>query len=935
MFKLRNSIINHINSMKKLLFAIFLFILFAVSADAQDKKDNLISGSFENLSLVEFFQKLESQTTFFFYYNEAQLDSTRVDITAQNEPIQTVLEKVFRNTNLLFSIDNENKVYVTKGLKVVTTLPANFFQSAGDTKPAYSVKDSIIDYGLESRKKGVVTSESKLYEIGTKSNTARGNAIITGTIRNATTGEPLINTSVFINNNYSTVTNAYGNYSLTVPAGKHTLNILGIGMKDTKLQLAVYSDGKLDIDIREQVTTLKEVIVSSRKLININRVQMGVERLSIDNIRRIPSVFGEADVLRIITSLPGVKTVGEASTGFNVRGGSADQNLILFNDATIYNPSHFFGMFSAFNPEVIKDLELYKSSIPARFGGRLASVLDINSREGNKKKITGSAGIGLITSRVHLEGPIAKDKTSFIFGGRSTYANWLMGLLPAEYENSKASFQDVNLGISHRIDSTNNLYFSGYFSNDRFALNSDTTYAYSNRNFTIKWTRNFNNRLNVAFTTGFDQYKYKVFRESDKETAFTLRFGISQLHAKMDFVYYLNQKHSLDFGASSIRYKLEPGAYEPLGKSSLITPDIVETEQALESGAYLTHRFSPNNKLAISSGIRFSLFNYLGPQEVNYYAPGLPVTSTNVIDTKEYEKGKFIQNYYGPEYRFSIRYAFTSSFSIKTAYNTQRQYIHMLSNTTAIAPTDIWKLSDPNIKPQQGDQLSFGLYKNFKSNTIETSVEVYYKRIKDYLDYKPGAKLLLNHTIETDVINTKGKAYGLELLIKKPGGKVNGWISYTYSRIFLKTNTLDPDIQVNRGEFYPANYDKPHDVTLAGNFRVNHRFSVSLNSTYSTGRPITLPIGRYYYAGSERVLYSDRNAHRIPDYIRTDFSLNIDGNHKVNQKTHNSWTIGVYNMLGRKNPYSVYFTSENGLVNGYKLSIFGNMLPFVNFNIRF
>ena len=322
-------------------------------------------------------------------------------------------------------------------------------------------------------------------------------------VRNATTGEPLVNTSVFINNNYSTVTDAYGNYSLTVPAGKHTLNILAIGMKDTKLQLEVFADGKLDIDMREQVTTLKEVIVSSKKLININRVQMGVERLSIDNIRRIPSVFGEADVLRVITSLPGVKTVGEASTGFNVRGGSADQNLILFNDATIYNPSHFFGMFSAFNPEVIKDIELYKSSIPARFGGRLASVLDINSREGNKKKITGSAGVGLITSRVHLEGPITKDKTSFIFGGRSTYANWLLNLLPAEYEDSKASFQDVNLGISHQIDSSNNLYFSGYFSNDRFALDSDTTYQYSNRNFSVKWTRNINNRLSFAFRDRF------------------------------------------------------------------------------------------------------------------------------------------------------------------------------------------------------------------------------------------------------------------------------------------------------------------------------------------------------------------------------------------------------------------------------------------------
>ncbi|RYF96503.1 MAG: hypothetical protein EOO00_02525 [Chitinophagaceae bacterium] len=592
-------------------------------------------------------------------------------------------------------------------------------------------------------------------------------------------------------------------------------------------------------------------------------------------------------------------------------------------------------MFSAFNPEVIKDIELYKSSIPAKFGGRLASVLDINSREGNKKKITGSAGIGIVTSRVHLEGPIAKDKTSFIFGARSTYANWLMNLLPSEYEDSRASFQDVNLGISHQIDSTSSIHLSGYFSNDKFSLDSDTSYAYSNRNATLKWIKNFSSRWSANFVIGFDQYKYKVAREQDKETAFTLQFGIQQLHAKANFTYYLNQKHAFDFGVSSLRYELEPGSYQPYDNNSIIVPDVVEKEQAIESAGYITHRFNPTNKLAISTGLRYSLFHYFGAQEVNYYAPGLPITPANVTETKEFEKGDVIKTYHNPEYRFSIRYAFTTDFSIKAAYNSQRQYIHMLSNTTAIAPTDIWKLSDPNIKPQQGDQVSLGLYKNFKSNTIETSVEVYYKRIKDYLDYKPGARLILNHTIETDVINTRGKAYGVEFLLKKPGGKVNGWISYTYSRILLKTNSLDPDLQVNRGEYYPANYDKPHDVTLAGNFRVNHRFSVSLNSTYSTGRPITLPIGRYYYAGSQRVLYSDRNSHRIPDYIRTDFSLNIDGNHKVKQKTHNSWTLGVYNLLGRKNPYSVYFISQNGGVRGYKFSIFGSVLPFVNFNIRF
>jgi hypothetical protein len=649
----------------------------------------------------------------------------------------------------------------------------------------------------------------------------------------------------------------------------------------------------------------------------------------------VPSLFGEADVLRVITTLPGVKTVGEASTGFNVRGGSADQNLILFNDATIYNPSHFFGMFSAFNPELIKDIELYKSSIPAKFGGRLASVLDITSREGNKRNFTGSAGIGIITSRVNLEGPITKDRTSFIFGGRTTYANWLLSLLPKEYKNSQASFQDFNLGISHRIDSFNNIYVSAYFSNDRFSLNSDTLYGYSNRNLNVKWKRTFNNKLSGIFMAGVDEYQYKVTSDNNEVNAFNLRFGIRQWFARANFAYYKSQRHSFDFGASTMLYNLSPGELKPKGSSSAVARDQVETEHALENGLYITHKYSPDNKLSINTGLRYSIYSYLGPQVVNYYAPGLPVTAANITDTKQYSGGKFIKTYQGPELRFSLRYAFSTTFSVKVGYNSQRQYIHMLSNTTAIAPTDIWKLSDPNVKPQQGDQVSLGLYKNLKSNTIETSVEVYYKRIKDYLDYKPGASLVMNHDVETEVVNTKGKAYGVEFLIKKPGGKLNGWISYTYSRILLRSLSSDPLLQVNSGKFYPANYDKPHDVTFTGTFRVNHRFSFSLNSTYSTGRPITLPVGRYYYAGAVRVLYADRNSYRIPDYLRTDFSMNIEGNHKVHQITHNSWTIGLYNIMGRKNPYSVYFVSENGAVNGYKLSIFGSIIPFINYNIRF
>jgi len=920
------------NKITACLIFVFLFRTIVLQAQVNER----ISESFVNIPLEEFFSRLEKKVPYKFYYNAKELKTLYLSLEVKDLTLPQVLEEAFKATDLHFAIDKQSKrVYITSKFPIETELPAGFFKRIDSVAPQKDqLNDSVAEFDVESKKVSKAIA-GKLYEIGSKTSQAGRNAILTGYVRNAKTGEPLVNASVFTDNQHGTITDQYGHYSLTLPGGNHTLNIQHIGMKDTRMQLVVYSEGKLDIDVDEQVQVLREVIVSSNKISNIKNVQMGMERLAIANIKNIPSVFGEADVLRVITSLPGVKTVGEASTGFNVRGGSADQNLILFNDATIYNPSHFFGLFSAFNPEVIKDIELYKSSIPANYGGRLSSVLDITSREGNKKNLTGSAGIGVVTSRVHLEGPIIKDKTSFIFGARTTYANWLLNLLPTAYEDSKASFQDIDFSVSHQVDSNNTLYFSGYFSRDKFSLESDTTYGYSNRNLNIKWRHNFTNKFRGVLIVGYDQYLYDVSSTLNKVNAFKLGFDIGQFNMKANFDYYINTQHALNFGISAIRYTLHPGYVDPYSKESAVRPDDVETEQALESGLFFTHRYTPSAKLSFSTGIRYSLFNFLGPQEVSQYVPGTPVTDANRIGTINYDKGEFIKTYHGPEIRFSVRYAFTTTFSIKAGLNTMRQYLHLLSNTTIIAPTDIWKLSDPNIKPQQGEQVSLGFYKNLKSNTIETSLEVYYKRIKDFLDYKPGASLLLNHNIETEVINTKGKAYGIELLIKKPVGKLNGWISYTYSRILLRAYDSTQGVTVNKGNFYPANYDKPHDVTLTGNFRVNHRFSISLNTTYSTGRPITLPIASYYYAGSQRVLYSDRNAHRIPDYFRMDFSMNIEGNHKLTHITHNSWTIGVYNLLGRKNPYSVYFISENGLVKGYKVSIFGSMIPFINFNIRF
>jgi len=916
-------------------FILIILFSFFYSIAVQGQTRPLITGDFKELKLGQFIRELESLSGYHFYYDSLQTDSIQVNLTVKDQPLDKVMEKILANTGFNFSIDQYNNVFLIRDIIIKTDLPAGFF---GTKTTVDSIINPPADLEL-ARGSNIISAslENKLYEIGTKSNNMTGNSTLAGYIRDDKTNEPLPGVSVYLEDNpaVGTTTDQYGYFSLSLSKGGHILNIQSIGRRDARRHIAIYSDGKMDIYLHEQIISLREVVFSSSKTNNVRSVQLGAEKLNIATIKKIPTVFGEADVLRAILVLPGVKTVGEASTGFNVRGGATDQNLILFNGATIYNPSHFFGFFSAFNPEVIKDVQLFKSSIPAKYGGRLSSVLDITSREGNKKKFAGSAGIGPVTSRLNIEGPLSKDSSSsFVLGGRATYANWLLNLLPSEYEDSKAAFYDVSLVTTHELNRKNNLYLTAYLSKDKFNLNNDTTYQYSNQNLSLQWKHIFNNKLNSLVTGGYDFYKYNINSDANKINAYDLEFNISQLNVKSDFTYYLNARHTIQFGLNAIYYKLNPGSYRPVGPESKVMEDIIPPEQGLESAVYIGDSYKISQDLSMDYAFRYSFYQYLGPQTVSYYADGLPKSESSRTDTKEYEKG-VIKNYSGPEYRFALRYAFTPNFSLKVGFNSLRQYIHMLSNTTAIAPTDIWKLSDPNIQPQQGNQVSLGLYKNFKSNTIETSVEVYYKEMKHYLDYKSGAVLVLNHNIETDVINTKGKAYGLELLLKKTAGKLNGWIAYTYSRTLLKMDDSLAGEVINGGEYYPSNYDKPHDINIVGNLKISHRFSVSTNIVYSTGRPMTLPVGRYFYAGSQRVLYADRNADRIPNTFRIDLSMNIEGNHKVQQKTHNSWTIGVYNLTGRNNPYSVYFVSENGQIKGYQLSIFGSIIPYVNFNIKF
>ncbi|QHT65541.1 TonB-dependent receptor [Rhodocytophaga rosea] len=911
-----------------------LFLIISSKAFCQDNKEPLLSIHLNQAPFTRLVEEIESKSDYHFYYDSKQIDTIRVSLQAEQKNLPYILSKVFGDSGFHFAIDRHQRVFITRDRAILTTLLTDSLISTlplqnklTETTPQDAAKEKIN-----------TAVENKLFEIGNKNAPAgTGKATLAGTIKDNKTGEPVIGAVVFIEEpRIGVSTDQFGYYSITLPKGRHEVLIRSLGMRDTKRQIALYTDGRLDIDMQDQVIGLKEVVVQAEKAVNVTGVQMGVEKLNIKTIKQIPTVFGEADILRVVLTLPGVKTVGEASTGFNVRGGSTDQNLILFNDATIYNPSHLFGFFSAFNPDVVKNVELFKSGIPAKYGGRLASVLEITSRDGNKKKFAGSGGIGLLTGRLTLEGPIIKDKTSFILGGRSTYSNWLLGQLKnTAYQNSKASFYDVNLHVSHEFNNKNSLYFTGYLSKDRFKFNTDTLYGYQNQIASLKWKHVFSNKLFSVVTGGFTKYQYSILSDKNPVNAFKLAFDITQNNLKADFSYFLSERHTLDFGASTIHYKLHPGSYSPQGSESLTVPETVQAEQGLESAFYISDRFEITPKLSLTLGLRYSLFNYLGAKEVLQYAPGLPKEEVNIADTLSYAKGKTIQTYHGPEYRLSARYVITENSSIKLSYNTLRQYIHMLSNTTAISPTDIWKLSDTHIKPQFGDQISLGLYKNFNNNSIETSVELYHKNIRNFLDYKSGAKLIMNQHIETDVISTQGRAYGVEVLVKKLTGKLNGWMAYTYSRTLLRMDDATAGEMINQGKWYPANFDKPHDFTLIGNYRFSHRFSTSLNFTYSTGRPVTLPLSYFDMGGSTRTYYSERNQYRIPDYYRVDFSMNIEGNHKIKKLAHSSWTLAIYNLTGRKNAYSVYFKSENGKVNGYKLSIFGQPIPTVTYNFRF
>ena len=853
-------------------------------------------------SLVNFLRKECNPDIYYIPNTEEQ---ATFSVSAPRETFLEAALDQLREVGYVISTYGKYR-FILNNKSVFTSLPAGYF----DDGRSRLTDDSGLQQYLEEQR-AVATFQNKVYEIGETNAGRTGKVFVSGHVRDISSGEPMTGVSVYDDKSGAyTVTDNAGFYRVSLPVGDNQLNFSGYSLEDLHLTLKVYDNGSLDVVMKEKVTALTGAVVSADAVSRHRDAKIGLERVRMEVINKIPTAFGEGDIIKAVLTLPGVKSVGEASSGFNVRGGATDQNLILFNDGTIYNPTHLFGIFSAFNPDVISEVELYKSSIPAEFGGRISSVLDVRSREGNNNKLTGSVGIGLLTSRFHVEGPLAKGRTTFIVGGRTTYSNWILNLLPegSNYHGGRASFSDLNASITHKVNDNNSIQAFAYWSRDGFAFDRDTSFRYSNLNASLKWRSRLSNRLNMVAAAGYDQYNATFDNDFNELSGYRIRSGIRQVFAKNTFRYDTGSGHNLTFGFNATWYDLAPGELSGLHAESLIVPRVIARQNAVEPALFLSDSWSIGSKLMLEGGIRASGFLALHPN-------------------------KF---YINPEFRFSGKYSFRDNLSLKAGFNTMSQYIHLISNTSSISPMDTWQLSTSRIRPQTGWQAASGLYWTVADGTVDLTLEGYYKQMSHYLDYKSGATLLMNEHLADDLVETYGKAYGIEVMAKKTSGKLTGWASYAYARTFLREMEDRGVETINNGNWYNAPHDKPHEVKVVGNYKFTHRYSLSVNLDYATGRPVTIPTGYYKYGGGWRLAYSDRNGYRIPDYFRLDLALNVEPGHYLRQFTHMSWTIGVYNVTGRKNAYSVFYTTGIGeAVSAKMLSIFACPIPYLNLNLKF
>jgi len=783
-----------------------------------------------------------------------------------------------------------------------------------------------------------------IFLLATLSSFSQQKYTISGTITDANSNETLIGVNVTIPELKTGVTtNEYGFYSLTLPKGIYKIQITYLGYQTINETINLNQNTKNNFRLINNETVLQEVvIIDNSNKATIRKPEMSVNKLSISSIKRMPVVFGEVDIIKSLLLLPGVSNAGEGASGFNVRGGGADQNLILLDEATIFNSSHVFGFFSVFNPDAIKDLKLYKGGIPARYGGRASSVLDIYQKDGSSKGFHVNGGIGLITSKILAEGPIVKDRGSFLIGARTSYAHLFLKL-SKDQKNNSAYFYDLNTKLSYKLNPNNNLYLSGYFGRDIFSLNKSFTNTYGNATLNLRWNHLFSEKLFSNLSLIYSDYYYGLDLDF---VGFKWDSGIKNYNIKYDFKNYISDKFKLNYGVNGIYYDFNPGTIKPSNSDSGINYDQLDKKYAFEPALYINAEQEISKKISLSYGLRYSLFYRLGQSTVNLYADNNPVTfnsdmqiyeSTTPIGTKFYDKNKVIQSYNNLEPRFSAAYQLDDNQSIKASYNRMVQYLQLVSNTSSPTPLDVWTPSDNFIKPQIADQIALGYFRNFKENRYSLEVETYYKEVQNRLDYIDGANLVANDAIEQVILNGQLRSYGLEIMLRKNEGKLNGWISYTLSKSEQQTpGRTAQETGINNGNWYNSAYDKLHNFAATGSYNLNKKWSFGSNFIFQTGQPVTYPNGKYEYLGVSIPSYGLRNENRLPAFHHLDISATLTPHKNDKRSWKSEWVFSIYNVYNRKNAASITFrqNTDTGNNEAVKTSIFG-VVPAVSYNFKF
>jgi CarboxypepD_reg-like domain/TonB-dependent Receptor Plug Domain len=768
---------------------------------------------------------------------------------------------------------------------------------------------------------------------------------LSGTITDAKNNETLIGVNIFIPEIKSTTTtNEYGFYSITIPKGNYKVQFTYLGFQTVEQEVSLIGNKKLNIALNDESKTLNEVVVTSenKKATNTRSPEMSVNKLSISTIKKMPVVLGEVDVLKSILLLPGVTNAGEGASGFNVRGGGADQNLILLDEATIFNSSHVFGFFSVFNPDAIKDLKLYKGGIPARFGGRASSVLEIYQKDGNSKDFHVNGGIGLVSSRLLAEGPIVKEKGSFLVGGRASYAHLFLKL-SEEQKNNAAYFYDLNTKLSYKLDPSNNLYVSGYFGRDVFSLSKSFVNTYGNATLNLRWNHLFSEKLFSNLSLIYSDYYYGLNLDL---VGFNWDSGIKNYNIKYDFKNYISDRFKLNFGINAIYYDFNPGTLSPSKSNSGINFDQLDKKYAFEPSLYIEAEQKLSEKFALMYGLRSSMFYRLGKSTINIYENNLPITydqdvkiyeEAKPIGTKFYDKDEAIATFNNLEPRFSASYSFNDDKSIKVSYNRMVQYLQLVSNTSSPTPLDIWTPSDNYIKPQIADQVALGYFANIKDDNYSIEIESFYKKVQNRLDYIDGANLIANKAIEQVILNGELRSYGLELMLRKNKGDFNGWISYTLSKSQQRTpGRNENEIGINNGNWYSSAYDKLHNIAVTGSYTLNQKWSFGANFTLQSGQPVTYPNGQYIYQDLTVPSYGLRNENRLPLYHHLDLSATLTPRKNKNRKWQAEWVFSIYNIYNRSNAASINFRQNKDYGNNeaVRISIFG-IVPAVSYNFKF